>query len=190
MSTNSRPITRPNNSGANLGQNWPLNWGQQSIARNQVLRWWVSVGGLWPLGGNLPPPPPPQTPHSVRSTPRAAELYNSICWAFTTSHKICFCSVRHSLVFSRMDMQNEVQLKLNNFQENMISSFNHQRKHSDFSDVTLISEDRQKFPVHRIILSSGSGFFHTILRELRYETHSVIYLRGIKAKLLNPMFRR
>ena len=145
------------------------------------------MGGLWPLGGNLPPPPPPQTPRSVRSTPRAAELYNSICWAFTTSHIMGFCSVRHSLVFSRMDMQNEVQLKLHNFQENMITSFNHQRKHSDFSDVTLISEDRQKFPVHKIILSSGSGFFHTILRELRYETHSVIYLRGIKAKLLDPM---
>ena len=84
-------------------------------------------------------------------------------------------------------MQNEVQLKLHNFQENMITSFSHQRKHSDFSDVTLISEDRQNFPVHRIILSSGSGFFDTILRELRYETHSVIYLRGIKAKLLDPM---
>ena len=145
------------------------------------------MGGLWPLGGNLPPPPPPQTPLSVLSTPRAAKLYNFICCAFTTSHKMGFCSVRHSLVFSRMDMQNEVQLKLHNFQENMITSFNHQRKHSDFSDVTLISEDRQNFPVHKIILSSGSGFFHTILRELRYEAHSVIYLRGIKANLLVPM---
>ena len=104
------------------------------------------------------------------NTQRAAELYNSICWAFTTSHKMGFCSVRHSLVFSRMDMQNEVQLKLHNFQENMITSVNHQRKHSDFSDVTLISEDRQKFPVHKIILSSGSGFFGTILRSLEEDS--------------------
>ena len=82
-----------------------------------------------------------------------------------------------------MDMPNEVHLRSVNFQENISSTFQQLRCQPDFSDVTLVSEDRQKFCLHRVILSSRSGFFKTILGDLRND-NPLIYLRGVKAKVL------
>ena len=83
-----------------------------------------------------------------------------------------------------MDMPNKVQLKSANFQDNISSSFQQLRRQPDFSDVTLVSEDKQKFDLHRVILSGGSGFFKNILGDFRNDPHPLIYLRGVQAKTL------
>ena len=84
-----------------------------------------------------------------------------------------------------MDMPNKVQLKSGNFRDNISSYFRQVRHQPDFSDVTLVSEDKLKFHLHRVVLSSGSGFFRTILGDLRNEnSHPLVYLRGVQAKTL------
>ena len=80
-------------------------------------------------------------------------------------------------------MTNEVQLRWVNFQEIRSWAFQQLRCQPDFSDVTLVSEDREKFCLHRIVLSSVSGFFKTILGDLRND-QPLLYLRGVEAKFL------
>ena len=81
-------------------------------------------------------------------------------------------------------MPNEVQVNSANFQKNISSYFQELRHQPDFSDVTLVSEDKQRFKVHRVILLCGSGFFKTILEDFRNDFQPLIYLRGVQAKTL------
>ena len=81
-------------------------------------------------------------------------------------------------------MSNEVKLKSTNFQDNISLSFRQLRSQPDFSDVTLVSEDRQRFDFHRVILSGGSGFFKNILGDFKDDPHPLVYLRGVQAKTL------
>ena len=73
-------------------------------------------------------------------------------------------------------------LKWDDFQENLLASFEELRSDNDFTDVTLACED-QSVKVHKVILSACSPFFKKMLK-----THShpqpLIYMRGIKASEL------
>ena len=60
------------------------------------------------------------------------------------------------------------------------------KKQSDFSDVTLISEDGNKIFAHKIILSSFSPLFQDILNNNSHP-HPFIYMRGIKTKYLRTI---
>ena len=66
-------------------------------------------------------------------------------------------------------------LKWNDFQKNVTKSFNELRSEEDFFDVTLISDDESKLPAHRVVLSSCSSFFKSILR-ITSNSNPVIYL--------------
>ena len=72
-------------------------------------------------------------------------------------------------------------LKWNDFQHNIVSSYNDLRKDSDFSDVTLVCNEDQQIEAHRIILTACSPFFRTVLKKNK-SSHPIIYMRGIKAK--------
>ena len=72
-------------------------------------------------------------------------------------------------------------LKWHDFTQNIASSYNDLRNVPDFSDVTLVCEDDQLIEAHRIILTSCSQFFSTVLRR-NMHTHPMIYMRGLKAK--------
>ena len=85
-------------------------------------------------------------------------------------------------------MRNEVQVNSANFQKNISSYFQQLRHQPDFSDVTLVSEDKQRFKVHRVILLCGSGFFKTILEDFRNDFQPLIYLRGVQAKTLTTFW--
>ena len=71
-------------------------------------------------------------------------------------------------------------LKLNNFQLNISSTFRQLRGDTDFSDVTLISEDGQEVEAHRVVLSASSEVFSSMLKRNKHN-HHMIYMRGLNA---------
>ena len=55
------------------------------------------------------------------------------------------------------------------------------RKESEFCDITLVGEGDQQIEAHKVILSSCSPFFRSILKRNKH-SHPLIYMRGIAAK--------
>ena len=77
-------------------------------------------------------------------------------------------------------------LKWNDFQTNISKSFNELRRDEDFFDVTLISDDERKLSAHRVVLSSCSSFFKSIMR-ITSTSNPVIYLSGVNSQYLGFM---
>ena len=77
-------------------------------------------------------------------------------------------------------------LKWNDFQGNVISSFGELRCDQDFTDVTLACEDLQ-FEAHKLILSTCSPFFRTLLKKTNKHQHPLLYMRGLKANQLTTV---
>ena len=51
----------------------------------------------------------------------------------------------------------------------------------EFTDVTLVTDDKKTIKAHRNILSACSPVFKNILQmEITNNTHPIIYLRGIQ----------
>jgi len=69
-------------------------------------------------------------------------------------------------------------LRWTDFETNFQSSFQDLRRNNVLVDVTLACEDKE-FEAHRVILSSSSVFFKTILQSNKHP-HPWFYLRGIK----------
>ena len=72
-------------------------------------------------------------------------------------------------------------LKWNDFQHNILGSFQELRGDTDFADVTLVCEEDQQIKAHRIILTACSPFFRNVLKKSKH-SHPLIYMRGLKAK--------
>ena len=85
-----------------------------------------------------------------------------------------------------MTYSEKFSLKWNNFQENINSASSNLREDTDFTDVTLLTEDGKTFEVHRVILSESSPFFRNILK-IKKHPSPLIYLKGFKAKDLNSL---
>ena len=77
-------------------------------------------------------------------------------------------------------MSEKFSLKWNDYQSNWNKALNELRKDTEFSDVTLISDDKVKFSAHKILLSSCSNLFKFILKG-NVETKSLMYLNGINS---------
>ena len=77
-------------------------------------------------------------------------------------------------------------LQWNNFQKNIASSFKYLRQDIEFADVSLVSADNQKIEAHKVIMSSASNFFRSILNGSKH-SHPLIYMRGIKGKYLKSV---
>ena len=83
-----------------------------------------------------------------------------------------------------MDISEKYSLKWDQFYNNISSTFTDLRAVSDFSDVTLASEDGHFIEAHKIILSSGSIFFRNLLK-LKVHSTPLIFMRGLKGSDLN-----
>ena len=81
------------------------------------------------------------------------------------------------------DITGKFCLKWQDFQQNIVSSYQDLRKASDFSDVTLVSGENQPIEAHKIILAAFSPFFKYFLRHTK-NSHTMIYMRGLKSKAL------
>ena len=69
-------------------------------------------------------------------------------------------------------------LKWNDFQSNVTRSFCRLRNEDDFCDVTLVSDDKVQISAHRVVLSTCSEYFKTILKQNKHQ-HPLLCLEGI-----------
>jgi len=76
-------------------------------------------------------------------------------------------------------------LKWQNFSKNSTKTFATYRENSNFCDVTLVSDDLKQIHAHKLILSSCSEYFKTILEMQKDNNHPIFCLDGIKFKELN-----
>ena len=85
------------------------------------------------------------------------------------------------LIDSNIDMTSMEQLCLqwNDFQDTILSSFKDLRQDKDFTDVTLACEDGQQVEAHKIVLTSLSPFFKSLLSRNKHQ-HSIFYMKGVK----------
>ena len=77
-------------------------------------------------------------------------------------------------------MSEKFALKWNDYQSNWNSSLSELRKDSDFTDVTLISDDKVKFSAHKVVLSSCSNMLKFILKE-NNNANPLLYLGGVSS---------
>ena len=69
-------------------------------------------------------------------------------------------------------------LKWNDFHENTIKTFSKLRHEEEFFDVTLVSDDLKQLMAHRVVLSSSSEYFKSILKTNKH-SHPMLCLPGI-----------
>lgn len=85
-----------------------------------------------------------------------------------------------------MSLNEKFCLKWDDFQQNISTSLRELRSGSDFSDVTLVSEDGQHIEAHRIILSASSKLFMNMLNKNSH-SHPMIYMKGLSEKYLQAI---
>ena len=70
-------------------------------------------------------------------------------------------------------------LKWNDYQSNVSKSFQSLRDKEDFCDVTLVGDDYKQVTAHKVILSSSSEYFKTVLKNIGKQAHPVLCLEGM-----------
>ena len=83
-------------------------------------------------------------------------------------------------------MSQEICVTWKEFQNKGISLFGELRESSDFSDVTLVSEDGQSFKGHQVILGSSCPFFMDLLRKNEHP-HPLVHMVGVKSVELSAV---
>ena len=80
----------------------------------------------------------------------------------------------------------KLSLQWNEFHENLRSVFGNLRCDSDFTDVTLASEDGRQIDSHKIVLVASSPFFMDLLKKNKH-SHPFIFFRGVSFENLSAV---
>ena len=70
-------------------------------------------------------------------------------------------------------------MKWNDFQENISTGFKELRSDKELTDVTLACEDGQQIEAHKVVLTTSSPLFRSLLKSKSHQ-HPLIYMRGVK----------
>ena len=76
-------------------------------------------------------------------------------------------------------MGDKVSLKWHDFKNNSTRLLESLRKDTNFTDVTLVTEDGQCVDGHKVLLASSSKFFQNLLKTKQH-SHPLIFMRGVK----------
>ena len=94
---------------------------------------------------------------------------------------ICNLDMPYLSIFSKtFKMSEKFSLTWKDYHSNWTKSLSKLRKDTEFADVTLISDDMEKFSAHKIILSSCSNTFKFILKENSNAT-PLLFLGGVSS---------
>ena len=86
-------------------------------------------------------------------------------------------------------MSNEkFDLRWNNFGRNAERTIRNLANDIQFTDVTLMSDDKRRIKAHKVILCSSSNFFNEILSETPTD-HPLLFLKGIQYTELQAIVR-
>ena len=83
-----------------------------------------------------------------------------------------------------MDNSGRFVFRWEQFQRNVQDTFSGLRNVTDFTDVTLVSDDGKEIEAHKVIISASCDFFNSIFRKNKH-SNPYVYLYGISAKLLS-----
>ena len=74
--------------------------------------------------------------------------------------------------------QEKYNLSWQSFSEHLFEMLHHMMISNEFTDVTLVTEDKQHFKAHKVVLSASSQVFKSIVNDL---VNPLIYLRGVQS---------
>ena len=77
-------------------------------------------------------------------------------------------------------MNDKFCLKWNDFQTNVSNTFKRLRTSDHFYDVALVSDDQQQVSAHKIVLSSSSEYFKSLLTSNNH-SHPMLCLSGVSS---------
>ena len=80
-------------------------------------------------------------------------------------------------------MSEKFHINWNDFQAKVSSSFQTIRDEGQFSDVTLVSDDQVSFPLHKLVLSTSSNLFKTLLVNNPHP-NPLLYLHGVNSFMM------
>ena len=84
--------------------------------------------------------------------------------------------------------QNKFSIKWKYFIPNFSSGLSDVFPENDYSDVTLVSDDKIPFQAHKYVLSASSPVLKNILLD-NPQSHPLIYLRGVKHQELKSILQ-
>ena len=84
--------------------------------------------------------------------------------------------------------QESFQLKWNFFLDNASATLEKEIRKSNFTDVTLVSDDLTPFKVHKFVLSAFSPVFKEIFQSNPH-SHPMIFLNGVKKQELYTLLQ-
>ena len=85
--------------------------------------------------------------------------------------------------------QENVSIAWDDFQNDMRVKLKQYIHQTDFSDITLVTNDNRKIPAHKLILSSGSTFFCGLFAGAPGHPHHLLYLRGVGPEVLEAVLQ-
>ena len=83
------------------------------------------------------------------------------------------------IMLSEVAMAGKFNLKWSDYLSNIAEKFSSLRKEEDFFDVTLVSCDKRQVSAHKVILSSCSEYFKTILKNNSKTSNTILCLENI-----------
>ena len=78
-------------------------------------------------------------------------------------------------------MNDNFSLKWSKFQQHTSLTFKDLRVDKDYFDVTLACDDNKDVSAHKVILSSCSPYFRSLLSRNKHP-HPLVYMRGMESK--------
>ena len=84
-------------------------------------------------------------------------------------------------------MTGKFSLKSTDFEHNVTKTFKSLRTEDEFCDVTLVSSDKKQVSAHKVVLSSYSDYFRTILKNNNKTSSIVLCLENIYFEELNQV---
>ena len=83
-------------------------------------------------------------------------------------------------------MAGKLNIKCNDFKDNICATFGSLREDKDFADVTLACEDGQQVEAHKVILAGSSPFFQKLLKR-NHHPHPLIFMRNVSSENLEAI---
>ena len=80
-------------------------------------------------------------------------------------------------------MSEKFHINWNDFQAKVSSSFQTIRDEGQFSDVTLVSDDQVSFSLHKLVLSTSSNLFKTLLVNNPHP-NPLLYMHGVNSFMM------
>merc|ERR1712098_45727 len=96
--------------------------------------------------------------------------------------------ILHQLSVAMKMSDEKFDLAWNDFESNAINTIRNLLTDTQFTDVTLISDDRRRIKAHKFILSSCSLFFKQILAETSTEK-PLLFIKGIEYSELSAIIK-